>query len=153
MRNSITYANGHLLGGEGAGSSPLSGLLPLFSPAAQAHLMKQPRHSNLNEDNVIDISSDNSNSDNTMICKRVVTRDGRYITQITCYEKGQDEGGNDGEQRQSLKLPLFGTNAGQQGGGALASLFGINNRQLDLGGRCTRKKQRQQKVTLVDFNF
>ena len=118
MRNSITYSNGQALFG---------GLAAITAPA-QNQLMKQPRQSNLNDDND---DNNTDNDENTMICKRVVTRDGRYITQITCYEKGQD-----GEQRQSLKLPLFGNNAGQ-GGGALASLFGIN-RQLDLGGRCTR---------------
>ena len=30
--------------------------------------------------------------DDSMLCKRVVTKDRRYITQITCYEKGNKVG-------------------------------------------------------------
>ena len=92
----------------------------------------------------------------TMLCKRVVTKDRRYITQITCFEKGQQHtfgakaaspatsarskgktrnNGNvpstngmpaAGSERNALRLPVFGK---QQGGGALASLFSLN-RQL-----------------------
>ena len=92
----------------------------------------------------------------TMLCKRVVTKDRRYITQITCFEKGQQHtfgakavspatsgrskgkkrnNGNvpasngmpaAGTERNALRLPVFGK---QQGGGALASLFSLN-RQL-----------------------
>ena len=92
----------------------------------------------------------------TMLCKRVVTKDRRYITQITCFEKGQQhtfgakaaspatsgrskpknrKNGNvpatngmpaAGSERNALRLPVFGK---QQGGGALASLFSLN-RQL-----------------------
>ncbi len=83
----------------------------------------------------------NDNDDSTMLCKRVVTKDRRYITQITCYEKGQEvasstgsasaEGtlGNGGA-RKAMKLPVFG---GQQAGrGALAALFqNLNRRQLE----------------------
>ena len=29
--------------------------------------------------------------DESMLCKRVVTKDRRYITQITCYEKAQPQ--------------------------------------------------------------
>ena len=56
-----------------------------------------------------------------MLCKRVVTKDRRYITQITCYEKGK-EGGS---QRQAMRMPLFG----KQGGGVLSSLFSKIGRQ------------------------
>ena len=98
----------------------------------------------------------------TMLCKRVVTKDRRYITQITCFEKGQQHtfgakavspatsgrskgkkrnNGNvpasngmpaAGTERNALRLPVFGK---QQGGGALASLFSLN-RQL---GRLPRE--------------
>ena len=64
--------------------------------------------------------------DDTMLCKRVVTKDRRYITQITCFEKGKDD---ESTARQALRLPVFGGK--QQGGGALASLFSIN-RQLGM---------------------
>jgi len=59
-------------------------------------------------------------NDDSMLCKRVVTKDRRYITQITCYEKGK-EGAS---QRQAMRMPLFG----KQGGGVLSSLF-FKNRQ------------------------
>ncbi len=100
-------------------------------------------------------STDGSGSGlDTMLCKRVVTKDRRYITQITCFEKGQPQtyGGGDaagarhseqqrtvvpatngmpgsaGAERNALRLPVFGK---QQGGGALASLFSLN-RQLGM---------------------
>jgi hypothetical protein len=60
-------------------------------------------------------------NDDSMLCKRVVTKDRRYITQITCYEKGK-EGGS---QRQAMRMPLFG----KQGGGVLSSLFSKIGRQ------------------------
>ncbi|TRY63939.1 hypothetical protein TCAL_10951 [Tigriopus californicus] len=75
------------------------------------------------------------NDDNTMLCKRVVTADGRYITQITCYEKGEEEGqqmmqeveeAEAGSDRQALRLPYFGS----QGRNALTSLFQATRRQL-----------------------
>merc|ERR1712223_699261 len=64
-------------------------------------------------------------SDDSMLCKRVVTKDRRYITQITCYEKGKE-----GSQRQAMRMPLFG----KQGGGVLSSLFSKIGRQGSLPG-------------------
>ena len=64
-----------------------------------------------------------------MLCKRVVTKDRRYITQITCYEKGKDMAGlPDSERsspRQAMRMPLFG----KPGGGVLSSLFSKIGRQ------------------------
>ena len=53
-----------------------------------------------------------------MLCKRVVTKDRRYITQITCYEKGSE--GNGEKDKKALRLPVY---AKQTNGGTLASLF------------------------------
>ena len=62
-----------------------------------------------------------------MLCKRVVTKDRRYITQITCYEKGQNGKANLGKpiSRTPMRMPLFG----KQGGGVLSSLFSKIGRQ------------------------
>ena len=95
----------------------------------------------------------------TMLCKRVVTKDRRYITQITCFEKGQqhtfgakavspaNSGRSKGNNRRNNNngnvpatngMPAAGSERNalrlpvfgkQQGGGALASLFSLN-RQL-----------------------
>ena len=65
--------------------------------------------------------------DDSMLCKRVVTKDRRYITQITCYEKGK-EGlplTDRSSARQAMRMPLFG----KQGGGVLSSLFSKIGRQ------------------------
>ena len=64
--------------------------------------------------------------DETMLCKRVVTKDRRYITQITCYEKGAN-GKATGKpiSRTPMRMPLFG----KQGGGVLSSLFSKIGRQ------------------------
>ncbi len=94
--------------------------------------------------------------DNTMLCRRVVTKDRRYITQITCYERGRDgqvtrthhgqeeiigrigeiggisggaPGGAGGDTRAALRLPIFG----QDGGGGL---FHLDRRQLSGGTDC-----------------
>ena len=68
-------------------------------------------------------------NDDSMLCKRVVTKDRRYITQITCYEKGKDMAGlPDSERsspRQAMRMPLFG----KPGGGVLSSLFSKIGRQ------------------------
>ena len=76
-------------------------------------------------------SSDaDDDSDDTMLCKRVVTKDRRYITQITCFEKGtigKDKEETFSSNRNALRLPVFGK---QQNGGALASLFSFPRRQL-----------------------
>jgi len=70
--------------------------------------------------------------DETMLCKRVVTKDRRYITQITCYEKGQNGKANLGKpiSRTPMRMPLFG----KQGGGVLSSLFSKIGRQGSLPG-------------------
>ena len=69
--------------------------------------------------------------DDTMLCKRVVTKDRRYITQITCFEKGtmtkEQENSLTTSNRNAMRLPVFGK---QQNGGALASLFSFPRRQL-----------------------
>jgi len=70
--------------------------------------------------------------DDSMLCKRVVTKDRRYITQITCYEKGK-EGlplTDRSSARQAMRMPLFG----KQGGGVLSSLFSKIGRQGSLPG-------------------
>ena len=68
--------------------------------------------------------------DDSMLCKRVVTKDRRYITQITCYEKGKEGLGpiqtdRSSSSRQAMRMPLFG----KQGGGVLSSLFSKIGRQ------------------------
>ena len=64
--------------------------------------------------------------DETMLCKRVVTKDRRYITQITCYEKGGDgKAAGKPVSRTPMRMPLFGN----QGGGVLSSLFSKIGRQ------------------------
>ena len=72
-----------------------------------------------------------SEEDDTMLCKRVVTKDRRYITQITCFEKGtmtkDQENSLTTSNRNAMRLPVFGK---QQNGGALASLFSFPRRQL-----------------------
>ena len=60
-----------------------------------------------------------------MLCKRVVTKDRRYITQITCYEKGADGKAGKPISRTPMQMPLFG----KQGGGVLSSLFSKIGRQ------------------------
>ena len=90
--------------------------------------------------------------DDSMLCKTVVTRDRRYITQITCYEKGQKA-----QKTATVRLPTYGK---QTGGSALASLFNFRGNsetnaaaasQLDSSsgesmGR-TRNRLKQQLLT------
>ena len=94
-------------------------------------------------DGIGETEEETVNEDDTMLCKRVVTKDRRYITQITCFEKGSSmggaavgEGGGGGAsmespaaaaagimettRRNAMRLPVFGK---QTNGGALASLF------------------------------
>ncbi len=59
-------------------------------------------------------------NDDTMLCKRVVTKDRRYITQITCYEKGSEIEHDTDKDKKPLRLPVY---AKQTNGGTLASLF------------------------------
>jgi len=59
-------------------------------------------------------------NDDTMLCKRVVTKDRRYITQITCYEKGSETDQGNDKDKKPLRLPVY---AKQTNGGTLASLF------------------------------
>ena len=68
-----------------------------------------------------------------MLCKTVVTRDRRYITSITCYEKGSEKAGSGGQR------PLT---YGKQQGGALASLFSFPSRSSSLTR--TRNQLKQQ---------
>ena len=82
-------------------------------------------------------SSSEDDDDDTMLCKRVVTKDRRYITQITCFEKGTlgtEKEGSYSSNRNAMRLPVFG----KQNGGALASLFSFPRRQL-FGGTSKRK--------------
>ncbi len=78
-----------------------------------------------------------SDDDDTMLCKRVVTKDRRYITQITCYEKGSEDQTASEDTRSAMRLPVFGK---QSNGGALASLFsfpgGSRNRPRQTPGTC-----------------
>jgi len=75
-------------------------------------------------------------NDDSMLCKRVVTKDRRYITQITCYEKGNKKGNKLSDlssastARQAMRMPLFG----KSGGGVLSSLFSKIGRQGSLPG-------------------
>jgi hypothetical protein len=76
--------------------------------------------------------------DDTMLCKTIVTKDRRYITQITCYEKGSskaEESDNSADDSGALRLKTYGK---QTNGGALASLFSFP------GG--TRSRNRQQQL-------
>lgn len=78
-----------------------------------------------------------------MLCKTVVTRDRRYITQITCYEKGSTEA----SETTSERLPSFGK---QTGGGALASLFNfptLSNRRKSESNQNPRTRQQLQLLT------
>lgn len=90
--------------------------------------MKQPKQFDFKEDS----------EDDSMLCKTVVTRDRRYITQITCYEKGQKQP----ETGSNSRLPTYGK---QQNGGALASLFSFPSRTSSLTR--TRNQLRQQLLT------
>ena len=87
-------------------------------------------------------SSEESEDDDTMLCKRVVTKDRRYITQITCFEKRtmtKEKQSTHSSNRNAMRLPVFGK---QQGGGALSSLFSFPRRQL-FGGTSIVKTSRK----------
>ena len=86
-------------------------------------------------------------SDDSMLCKTVITRDRRYITQITCYEKGSDGSSStiSEEANKSSSYPSMGPSASEasrlptygkqtQGAGAFASLFNFPSRRNGLNG-------------------
>ena len=85
--------------------------------------------------------------DDSMLCKTVITRDRRYITQITCYEKGSDGSSStvSEEANKSSSYPSMGPSASEasrlptygkqtQGAGAFASLFNFPSRRNGLNG-------------------
>ena len=75
-----------------------------------------------------------------MLCKTVVTKDRRYITQITCYEKGSEKASELSKGQQQGARPL--TYGKQTNGGALASLFSFPSRSSSLTR--TRNQLKQQ---------
>ena len=99
--------------------------------------------------------------DDSMLCKTVITRDRRYITQITCYEKGS-EAANEAVGSKTSKiggppavsatrLPTYGK---QTNGGALASLFNFPSRRSGnngggRGGGLSMPRNRQQQQLLL----
>ena len=114
-------------------------LSPLLAQHLSRHAgVKQPKSLGFSglpfssNNNNLGTFEDDENSE--MLCKRVVTSDGRYITSITCYERGQEQ---PMEQSKSLRMPTFGS----QGGNALASLFQSNRRQLDLGRKLFHQQE------------
>ena len=71
---------------------------------------------------------EDDDKDDSMLCKRVVTKDRRYITQIMCYEKNKNSLTPDSDRssnRQAMRMPLFG----KSGGGVLSNLFSKIGRQ------------------------
>nr|XP_040575876.1 LOW QUALITY PROTEIN: uncharacterized protein LOC121124754 [Lepeophtheirus salmonis] len=76
------------------------------------HGMKMPKSLDFGDE-----KDESNQEDDTMLCKRVVTKDRRYITQITCYEKGK--GGS--LRRKALSLP---------GVDPFASLFRVSKESL-----------------------
>lgn len=79
-------------------------------------------------------------NDDSMLCKTVVTKDRRYITQITCYEKGSEKASELSKGQQQGTRPL--TYGKQTNGGALASLFSFPSRSSSLTR--TRNQLKQQ---------
>ena len=99
--------------------------------------------------------------DDSMLCKTVITRDRRYITQITCYEKGSGGGSAASEaaikiggrhkgSNEASRLPTYGK---QTNGGALASLFNFPSRRQQNsgngGGGLSMPRNRQQQQLLL----
>ena len=105
-----------------------------FDPAIISDIMNSYATSNamITSDlsNVGETEEETAEENETMMCKRVVTKDRRYITQITCYEKGsmEDESAVGGKvgTRNALRLPVFGK---QTNAGSLASLFQFPRRR------------------------
>ena len=62
-----------------------------FDPAIISDIMNSYASSNAmitsDLDNVGETEEETAEENETMMCKRVVTKDRRYITQISCYEK------------------------------------------------------------------
>ena len=85
---------------------------------------------------------DLDDNDDSMLCKTVVTRDRRYITQITCYEKGSEKQAETEIEKQAGadRPPTYGK---QTNGGALASLFSFPSRSSSLTGTRNQLKQQQ----------
>ena len=99
-----------------------------FDPAIISDIMNSYASSNAmitsDLDNVGETDEETAEENETMMCKRVVTRDRRYITQITCYEK-DGGGGAPLPSRNAFRLPVFG----KQTSGSLASLFQFPRRR------------------------
>jgi hypothetical protein len=100
---------------------------------------KQPKSYNGRTTNNNDGGTD-INADDTMLCKRVVTKDRRYITQITCYEKGSEGSGD--KEKKALRLPVY---AKQTSGGTLAALFNFARQ-----GRSTVTTYRDRSYTNIE---
>ena len=82
-----------------------------------------------------------TDEDDSMLCKTVVTRDRRYITQITCYEKGSEKQAETEIKKQAAdRPPTYGK---QTNGGALASLFSFPSRSSSLTRTQNQLKQQQ----------
>jgi hypothetical protein len=85
------------------------------------------------------LDHDLDENDDSMLCKTVVTKDRRYITQITCYEKGSEKAELAKGQQQGTRPLTYGK---QTNGGALASLFSFPSRSSSLTR--TRNQLKQQ---------
>ena len=83
---------------------------------------------------------DLDDNDDSMLCKTVVTRDRRYITQITCYEKGSEKEEAEVAKQQAARPLTYGK---QTNGGALASLFSFPSRSSSLTRTRNQLKQQQ----------
>ena len=76
--------------------------LPPSWPPLAAGGYKQPKNLDHRDD-------DDDGDDDAMLCKTVVTKDRRYITQITCYEKGSENRKHQlqsGNRKQGASRPL-----------------------------------------------
>ena len=102
---------------------------PFFGPSLAIAGYKQPKQ--------LDADLDN---DDSMLCKTVVTKDRRYITQITCYEKGSEKSETETKRKQGTRPLTYGK---QTNGGALASLFSFPSRSSSLTRTRNQLKQQQ----------
>ena len=110
-------------------------LPPSWPPLATGGY-KQPKNLDHHDDG-------DDGDDDAMLCKTVVTKDRRYITQITCYEKGSEKKHQlqSGNRKQGASRPL--TYGKQTNGGALASLFSFPSRSSSLTRTRNQLKQQQ----------